>query len=628
MKRAVLAVLVLWLVGERQALAAAPLDVFPPAEQIRSDHPRLLIRPETSPFAVSLPQLAALPRDEEFRAVEGQLRSQRDASAQAMVWLLTGDRTAADQAIARMRAYRFPKEFDTFHVYLRLTEFALAYDWLCRYDGFTPEIRAEIRALVAPLAEAGLKQANDHVFHNYIWMCAGGTSLWAMAIARDDTAADQLYARIAQRMNSGLLPAMQYLDGLPCEPMGYWALYDFTPAAMAVLAVQSAFERDVLEKIRSEQGNWLERHFENLIHSTLPDLRYIPWGDLQSGPNGGVTHSMAGTIDAMTWALRSHHGAYFSRWLRDKRGLARFYGDTAVFYPVYTRQLSTNAAAPQLSFCAGNHQSSHFIARSDWTDNGTIVALRSTDHFGDHNHYDQGSFTIYRQGLLAVDPPVYRQVRGPQQTTEHHNTLLINGQPQRPARGQWFGTLAEFQRNLNSGRQLETGDMPFTTDQGAWAAACAQFAQAYDPKLVSSCVRQLLFFRPTTIVVVDRLMQPTSGERPSVDWLIQFPREPQHDGSTTWSSNEKSWIRCRALQDDATLEIGATPVNTYRAKYSYPAAKAAWLVHVLEVGDGPSPTPPLDAHVRPAANSLELTLAGKKFQFSASPPYAVSEQGL
>lgn len=53
----------------------------------------------------------------------------------------------------------------------------------------------------------------------------------------------------------------------------------------------------------------------------------------------------------------------------------------------------------------------------------SIVTLRSTDHFGDHHHHDQGSFVIYRNGLLAVDPPVYRKVRGPQQPTEVHNTL-------------------------------------------------------------------------------------------------------------------------------------------------------------------------------------------------------------
>ena len=137
------------------------------------------------------------------------------------------------------------------------------------------------------------------------------------------------------------------------------------------------------------------------------------------------------------------HGAYFSDWLSKKRGLRRFHAETAVFYFLYTRQLKTVPASPTLSFMAGNQHSGHFIARSGWGDGETIVTLRATDHFGDHHHYDQGSFIIYRNGLLAVDPPVYRKVGGPQQPTRVHNTLLLDGQGQRPVRG---GEAAEHRK--------------------------------------------------------------------------------------------------------------------------------------------------------------------------------------
>jgi len=101
--------------------------------------------------------------------------------------------------------------------------------------------------------------------------------------------------------------------------MGYWALYVFSPGALTLLGAQSAFERNLLRTIQESDGTWLNRHFENLIHSTLPDQRYIPWGDLQSGPNGGVTRDMAGIIDALTWATKSPTGAYFSSWIASER---------------------------------------------------------------------------------------------------------------------------------------------------------------------------------------------------------------------------------------------------------------------------------------------------------------------
>ena len=415
-------------------------EIIPPLSQIKKDHPRVLLRPKACLESMSLADLRALPKDADYQALLTQLRSEKAACAQAMVWLLTGESAAADRAVATLRAYRYPGEVDTFHVYFTLTQLALAYDWLHDYPAFTPELKAEVRSRVLPLAERGLKYADDHMFHNYIWMSAGGVALWALATAGDDAEADRLFERMRQRFNTGLFPAWKYLDGLPSEPMGYWSLYVFSPGMLTILGAQSAFESNLVRFIEKSDGNWLNRHFENLIYSTLPDMRYIPWGDLQGGPNGGVTFDMAGIIDALTWATQSSHGAWFSRWLAEKRGLRRFRGETAIFYFLYTRQMKTPPAAPSLlSFLAGNNLSGHFIARSGWDDGATIVTLRATDHFGDHHHYDQGSFIIYRNGLLAVDPPVYRKVRGPQQPTEVHNTLLLGGQGQRPARGPAIG---------------------------------------------------------------------------------------------------------------------------------------------------------------------------------------------
>jgi len=621
------------------ALVSSPLlsstlfgkDLIPPPAGIKTDRPRVLLRPNESRHAISLAQLKAIPRDAEFNRMLSQLRSNDHAAAQAMVWLLTGEKNAAEKAIARMRRYEFPGKVDTFHVYFRLMEFALAYDWLYDYEGFTGEIKAEVRRNVTPLARHGYRVTDDHVFHNYIWMSAGGTALWTLATAGEDRQADELAAQVFQRLNRRLLPAMEYLDGLPCEPMGYWALYDFTPALLAVLAAQSAFESDLVGAVKSEHGDWLNRHFDNLVHSTLPDMRYLPWGDLQSGPNGGVTHEMAGAIDAATRALSSPHGAYFSRWLAGQRGTARFHAETAVFYMLYTRQLQTRPATPPLSFLGGNQRGGHFIARSGWDDGDTVVALRCTDHFGDHNHYDQGSFIIYRNGLLAVDPPVYRRIRGPQQKTENHNTLLLDSKPQRPVRGQWFTTVDQFRENLTAGERLETGDILFRKEAENWTAVAGQFARAYSPEIVQSCVRQLLFVRPGTVVVVDQLTAPQRKDLPEVQWLLHVPARPTLDGGDTWSSNGKSWIRCRPLLPGvatAAPTVTATDVGTHRISYRYPGGETLTLMHVLEVGDGERPAEAAEVRTARTSHGIELTLGGRTFTFATVAPFAVSVKEL
>lgn len=610
-------------VREEARRGLTPRELIPPAGQLKPDHPRLLLRPQATPWAISLEQLRAPDTNAAASRLLAQLRAQKSAAAQALVWQLTGDSAAAERALATLRAYRYPGEVDTFHVYFTLTQSALAYDWLHGYGGFTPEIKADIRTRLRPLALRALDFADDHMFHNYIWMSAGGAALWALATAGDDAEANQLFERVRHRFNTGLFPAWKYLDGLPSEPMGYWALYVFTPGALTILATQSAFETDAIGAIRAD-GDWLARHFENVIHSTLPDLRYVPWGDLQSGPNGGVTYEMAGIMDALTWALRSPQGAHFSRWLASRRGLARFHGDTPWYYFLYTRRLETAPAAPPLSFVAGGPPSAHLLARSGWDDGATIVAFRATDHFGDHHHYDQGSFIVYRNGLLAVDPPVYRTVRGPQQPTDVHNTLLLDGEPQRPVRGQWFKTIADFERNLTAGRRLETGDLLFSTDAGPWTAAAAQLAQAYSPERVRSWVRQVLFVRPAHLVVVDQLTPATEGSLHEVSWLLQLPRPPAVTNGAAWASNGKSWIRCRALlPGNAVPEIAATGVNTHRLSLRYPVPSALRLVHVLDVGDGPAPAAAAEASASILASGIEVRLAGRTYRFAHEPPHGV-----
>lgn len=614
--------------GDRAPAAEEPL--IPPLSAIRAERPRVLLRAGETKSGVSLERLRNMPMDAEANAILARLAKSNDAASLAIVWRLTGDASAAERAVRRLREYRFPGKVDTFHVYFRLSEAGLAYDWLHGSPAFTDDVRREVRANHLPLAREALRVSDDHVFHNYVWMSAGGAALWSLATAGDDAESDAIFEKVRSRFNERLFPAMRYLDGHAAEPMGYWSLYCFTPCVWTVLATQSAFDVDVVGRIRREQGDWLDRQVLGVIHSTLPDMRYVPFGDLQGGANGGVTMDMAGVIDAAAWALDSPEARQFGSWLKERRGPARYRGETGVFHFLYGRdRRDAPTRWPPLSFLAGNERGGHFLARGGWDANATVVGFRCADHYGDHNHWDQGGFLIYRNGLLAVDPPVYRQTRGPQQATEYHNTLLIGGKGQRPVRGQSFATLAAFERNLHTGKRLETGNILWSTEQQSWAAVAGEYAPAYDVPELASCVRQLLFVRPGTVVVVDRLTARDGSEVPAVRWLLQLPQEPEVKDGEVVVKNAKSSLRCRQLwpKRPADVAVDPTPVNTRRLSLTYQGGREVVLAHVLEVGDGAADVEGSAASARVVGRGVEVTLGRDTFLFAADGKRQVERVG-
>jgi len=605
---------------------ASALDVIPPRASIKQDRPRLLLRPSNSSYGISLEELRGDTSHSEYTQMLDKLKQQKHAACQALVWQITGDKAAADTALAMIRRYRYSKPDDTFEVYGTLFEYGLAYDWLYNYEGFSLIDKVNARYYLGQLAQVdGLSYNQDHIFHNYIWMSACGTAIWALAVAGEDSKSDTLFDNVREWLNDRLYPGMQYLDGLPSESLGYWSLYDFTGSVWPVLAAQSAFEQDLTGKIRTEQGDWLRRHYENVINSVLPNMRYLPWGDVIGGPNGGVTHEMAGVLDALAWALDSGHGAYFSRWLAGKRGTGRFYGETSMFYMLYTRFIKAEPEEPQLSYLSGGStQGGHFIARSAWNDSATVVGFGVKDLYGDHNHYDQGGFTIYRNGLLATDPTVYNQVNGPQQPTTVHSTLLIKGKEQEPRHGQDYETLERFKANLDQGQMLNTGDFLFYTESERWAAAAGQFAQAYIRGLAESCVRQLLFVRPGIVVVVDQVKAPEGAVLDSVTWQLELANEPKAAEGVISMSNGPSWLRCRSLTPQGTGPlVQATSVGTWRACYSYKAQKELTLIHLLEAGDGEAPSAGTAVETNLDIEKIELIINGWKYNFSRSGNFGV-----
>ena len=120
------------------------MEIIPPGKLIKKDRPRLLLRPHATPHAISLDQLKAVPRDADVRKALAILSGRGNASAQAMVWLMTGEAAAAEKALALLKAYKRTAS-DAFDVWFGLRELALAYDWLYNHPKFTDELKKHVR---------------------------------------------------------------------------------------------------------------------------------------------------------------------------------------------------------------------------------------------------------------------------------------------------------------------------------------------------------------------------------------------------------------------------------------------------------------------------------------------------
>jgi len=240
-----------WLVMRTSAAGA---ELIPPAAAVKKDHPRLLIRSRETRLAISLAQLKTVPRDAEFKRMLAQLRKCGGAAPHALAWLLTGEKSDAEKALARLKARKIPdagSKHSPFGIYFGCRDMAMAYDWLYNYPGFTAEIKAQVRARALPLAQAGAR-GDDHIFHNYVWMWNSGAMLWALATAGEDPRSDRIFETVRGRFNAKYYPAMKHLAGQPADSQGYWALYCLAPGTMVLMSAQSAFEQDLIARVKSD----------------------------------------------------------------------------------------------------------------------------------------------------------------------------------------------------------------------------------------------------------------------------------------------------------------------------------------------------------------------------------------
>ena len=170
-----------------------------------------------------------------------------------------------------------------------------------------------------------------------------------------------------------------------------------------------------------------------------------------------------------------------------------------------------------------------------------------------HRHYDATHFTIYKAGYLALDSGTRQGNTDNLQNyfaqTVAHNCILIKmpGEPPSPYwNGEVFGQAG--------GQNSTLGSRLLAFETGAhFTYAAGDATPVYNEEKCSSITRQFVFIPPDHFVVFDRArsMNPDYTKT----WLIHHANEPDLDGRTWRTDQDRGRILCRTLlPEDATIE--------------------------------------------------------------------------
>jgi len=226
------------------------------------------------------------------------------------------------------------------------------------------------------------------------------------------------------------------------------------------------------------------------------------------------------------------------------------------------------------------------FARSDWTADATWLRFEVSDYWSGHQHFDAGNFEIFRREPLATESGEYDDYGSDHAVNYYlrtiaHNCILVEepgekswkqlrdggrhpyvndgGQAQK---WDWTkGTLDEWKKQRAS---FERGDIiAYGASRPEFLYVAADVTAAYAPSKMKQWVRQIVFLRPHTIVICDRVAA-TKAEYGKA-WLLHCKDEPEVGEDRATIRDGKGELRAQVLLPERhTLQkIGGKGVKDY-----------------------------------------------------------------
>ena len=289
-------------------------------------------------------------------------------------------------------------------------------------------------------------------------------------------------------------------------------------------------------------------------------------------------------------------------------------------------------------------------ARSDWSDDATWLRFECGDYWNNHQHFEVGNFEVFRYEPLATESGEYVDYGSSHavnwlQRTIAHNCILVRQPGETWARmrdggrnayandggqtNRWGWTVPTLDEWNRRREQFERGKLVAYDNRPAFLFLAGDCTRAYAASKLSLWIRQIVFLRPSTLVVFDRV----ACTRPEYEktWLLHMKNEPQIEARVVTVGSGKGRLIAETLLPDQpqirkvfgytyggqTFDEKPSHLTPAAAKWrievhpSQPAKEDVFL-HVLFTGQ-PQPTRLIrrDDAIGAQVGSAEILFSGK-----------------
>lgn len=220
-------------------------------------------------------------------------------------------------------------------------------------------------------------------------------------------------------------------------------------------------------------------------------------------------------------------------------------------------------------------------ARSDWSPDATWFRFECGDYWNNHQHYEVGNFEIFRHETLATESGEYYDYNSNHDVnwlirTIAHNSMLIyqpdeqwtqmrdggrntsyndGGQAKK-----WEWTVSDLDEWKSKRESFTRGRIVAYENTPEYTYVAADCTQAYAATKLESCIRQIVFIRPGTFVILDRVTSTKPEYKKT--WLLHSRFEPTIDGRTFTIVNGAGHLTVQSLLPEQP-EVKAVEGYTY-----------------------------------------------------------------